>query len=706
MKHRRDVAIRWLWILLGACVAFPALLFGYAAVVSYRTAFDLADERIDRALGISAEHATRIFRSINVTLDSVEQIVRGKTDPTIKSAEAEFSERLKQFTKAFPDIASIWILDQKGDALVSSFVFPVPPAFNAPARNYLKEELAFGSEMYVGRVVLIALTNRILFPVSKRRVDSSGTFSGTTTISVIPEAFEDFYKTLGGRSSASHALLRQDGNLLARYPTPVRPGIVLDEATGYRQLIASSPEGGRYTTVSGVDGLERRFAVRKLEGLPIYVSSSLETRDIRQEWLQRVLEYAAIGVPAVLMLVGLTFLTMRRTNAFYVEAARREAVEASFRRSQRIEAVGQLTGGIAHDFNNLLTVILGNVQLARRRISDSRAEAQLLNAERGAQRAADLTKRLLAFSRSQALDPKVVDLNRLIASLSDLLGRTLGETISIETVQAGGLWRVEADPTELESAMLNLAVNARDAMPEGGKLTLETANTFLDESYCDHVEGLKPGQYATLSVTDTGTGMPKDVIDKAFDPFFTTKPPGAGTGLGLSQVYGFVKQTGGHIVVYSEVGEGTTVKIYLPRSLNEPGANVAEPTTESLPRGKGETILVVEDDPEVREYVASGLRDLGYRVKDVCNAEEALATLKADPRVNLLLTDVVMPGMNGRVLANEAATRIAGLRILFMTGYSRNAIVHQGRLDPGVAVIQKPFSQATLAQRVHRLLSE
>jgi two-component system, NtrC family, sensor kinase len=705
MKQRRDKAIRSLWMVLAASVAIPALLLGYAAASSYRAAFELADERIDRALAISAEQAGRIFGSIGVTLDSVEQILRGKAETTIKDSEAELSERLKQFTRAFPDVASIWILDGDGDALVSSLFYPLPPAVNGSDRAYLKEELARDGSLHVGRVVRIAMTDRILFPVSKRRADSSGTFIGTTTISVLPKAFEDFYRTLGGNTTASYALLRNDGNVLARYPTPTRPGIVLDSDSGYRQLLARSPEGGRYTTVSAVDGLERRFAVRRLPGLPIYVSSSLETREIRNDWLGRVSEYLLIGVPAIVMLVVLIVLTIRRTSEFYAEAARREAAEESLRRTQRMDSIGQLTGGIAHDFNNLLTVILGNLQMALRQAPEGRLQAQLANARRGAERAADLTKRLLAFSRIQALDPKTVDLNRLVSNLSDLLGRTLGETISIETVRAAGLWQVEADPTELESAILNLAVNARDAMPEGGKLTLETANAFLDEHYCRTIEGLKPGQYAMLSVADDGTGMSKEVIGKVFDPFFTTKPPGAGTGLGLSQVYGFVRQSGGHVAVYSEIGHGTTVKVYLPRSSAGPASDVADGGSEPLVRGNGEHLLVVEDDDEVRSFVATTLRDLGYRVTDVRDAAAALACLDAGAP-DLLLTDVVMPGMNGRLLADEALRRVPHLKVLYMTGYSRNAIVHHGRLDPGVSVIQKPFSQGALAQRVRRILAE
>lgn len=414
--------------------------------------------------------------------------------------------------------------------------------------------------------------------------------------------------------------------------------------------------------------------------------------------------YLAIAVPAVALISLFIILTARRTKAFYAEVERRETLEQNIRQTQRIEAVGQLTGGIAHDFNNLLTVISGNLQMAIRHIPDGKPRNMLESAQRGATRAAELTKRLLAFSRKQALNPKPIDVNRLVGTMSEMLVRVLGETIVIETVRGAGLWEIEADITELESALLNLAVNARDAMPNGGKLTIETANAYLDENYSKAVQGLKTGQYVLIAVTDTGGGMPKSVVDKAFDPFFTTKPPGAGTGLGLSQAYGFVKQSGGHIQIYSEVGEGTTVKIYLPRR-HAVGAHIVEDKpAEMVPRGNGETVLVTEDDSDVRTYVLQSLIDLGYKVIQAADGQTALAILKRE-RVDLLLTDVVMPGMNGRELVDEARKHNPDLKALYMTGYSRNAIVHHGRVDPGVTLLTKPFSQSALAQQVRRQLA-
>jgi two-component system NtrC family sensor kinase len=691
--------------MLVASVVFPLLLFCYASWANYRAAFERADEQIKQALDLSAEQALRVFRSIDVTFDSVEQITRGRTEQTLRLNEAELSERLKQFVKALPDIGSVWILNAQGDAIVSSLFFPVPPAANAPEQAYLKNQLARDSNLHVGEVQRIQMTGRLIVPVSKWRTDSSGTFSGITEISILPQAFERFYQPLAERTSASFALIREDGAILARHPVPTIAGIRLDASTGFSQLVARSPAGGEYTSVSRVDRLDRRFAVRKLEGFPLYVSSSLETRDIVQGWLWHMAGHLVFGIPATAFFIALILLAMRTTSGLYAEAERRQAAEASLRQSQKMEAVGQLTGGVAHDFNNLLTIILGNLQLALRHTSEGRQQRLLTNVYHAAERAAELTKRLLAFSRNQPLNPRPIDVNRLVADMSDLLGRTLGETILIETVRGGGLWLTEVDQAELESALLNLAINARDAMQSGGKLTIETGNASLDEAYCESVDGVKPGQYVMISITDTGTGMSQEVIVKAFDPFFTTKPAGAGTGLGLSQVHGFVKQSGGHIRIYSELGEGTAVKIYLPRGFARRAEAQSETKVPESQKGRLETVLVVEDDPDVRSYVTETLRSLNYGVLEAPDGETALVLLHRPGPIDLLLTDVVMPGINGRVLGDAAKLHRPELKILYMTGYSRNAIVHQGRLDPGVSLIQKPFSESTLASRVHGVLS-
>ncbi|MCJ8158207.1 hybrid sensor histidine kinase/response regulator [Sphingomonas sp. LaA6.9] len=387
----------------------------------------------------------------------------------------------------------------------------------------------------------------------------------------------------------------------------------------------------------------------------------------------------------------------------------REVLGDALRQAQKMEAVGQLTGGIAHDFNNLLTIITGNLDMLRRALGDS-AEARVRrmvdNALTGAERAAALTQRLLAFSRRQPLSPKPVDIDTLIGGMSDLLARSLGELIEMKAVRNKGLWRVEIDANQLENAILNLAVNARDAMTGGGTLTIETANVTLDEVYAARQAEVVPGDYVVIAVTDTGAGIAQDTLERVFEPFFTTKDVDKGTGLGLSMVYGFVKQSGGHVRIYSELGQGTTVRIYLPRMTwaSEEEAQMVE----AVPRariGASETLLVVEDDAGVRAYSVELMRELGYNVIEAHDGPSALRLIEHhEGPIDLLFTDVVMPGMSGRDLVEAARKLRPGLPALYTTGYARSAIVHGGRLDPGVDIITKPFTYDGLAKRLREVL--
>jgi signal transduction histidine kinase len=417
------------------------------------------------------------------------------------------------------------------------------------------------------------------------------------------------------------------------------------------------------------------------------------------------------GVPATLGLFLLALLASRRARyesaalaRLREEQVRRENAEESLRQSQKMDAVGQLTAGIAHDFNNLLTGIGGAVEMVGRRVGQSSPEiTRFLDLARaGVSRAATLTQRLLAFSRQQPLQIEAVDANKLVSGMSDLLRRTLGEQVHVETVLGGGLWRANADAVQLESAVLNLAINGRDAMPGGGTLTIETANAHLDDAYARANAEVRPGQYVLVAVSDTGTGMEPETIARAFEPFYTTKQRGQGTGLGLSMTFGYVKQVGGHLKIYSEVGRGTTVKIYLPRALAE-GAPEAEtvPAQVAAVAGGGTVVLVVEDDPVVREFAISACREIGCTVYQAENGAQAIAQLEAHDDIALLFTDVGLPGnMNGRQLAGIATERWPALKVLFTTGYTANAIVHHGVLDHGVNFIGKPFSISALAAKI------
>jgi len=429
--------------------------------------------------------------------------------------------------------------------------------------------------------------------------------------------------------------------------------------------------------------------------------------------LRRITRYVAPGLlvlMASLMLAVMTFdaRALRRANRdLLAQMARRESAEAALRQSQKMEAIGRLTGGIAHDFNNMLAIVLGSLDLLLRRSADGDPRTVRLaqQAMEGANRAAALTQRLLAFSRLAPLKPAAVDIAKAVNDMTELLRRTLGETIAVETVSAGGLWRAHIDLSQLETAIANLAINARDSMPGGGKLTLETSNTYLDRAYADGEEEVAPGQYVMVAVTDTGCGIAPEILGQVFEPFFTTKPAGVGTGLGLSQVHGFIKQSGGHVRIYSEIGHGTTVKLYLPRSTAEAERPSIAAARSGAPARREVTVLVVEDEAGVREFAAEALMELGYDVLAADGPHVGMELLGAHPEISVLLTDVVMPQVNGRVLAQQALRLRPSLRVLFMTGYTRNAIVHNGVLDADTHLVSKPFTVAQLEAELDAVLA-
>ncbi len=396
------------------------------------------------------------------------------------------------------------------------------------------------------------------------------------------------------------------------------------------------------------------------------------------------------------------------------EIAEREQIEEALRQSQKMEAVGQLTGGLAHDFNNLLTGVTGSLELLQARIAQGRmkdVDRYVGAAQGAAKRAAALTQRLLAFSRRQTLDPRPTNMDRLVAGMVELVRRTVGPGIALETVTAeagaaGGLWLTLVDQSQLENALLNLCLNARDAMPDGGKITVETANAWLDEGTARERE-LPPGPYVSLCVSDTGTGMTPEVSARAFDPFFTTKAIGQGTGLGLSMIYGFARQSGGQVRICSTLGQGTAMCLYLPRHFGAEDAADTPPDLAEAPRaGQGETVLVVDDEPTVRMLVTEVLQDLGYAAIEAADGAAGLRVLQSNAQIDLLVTDVGLPGgMNGRQVADAARVARPSLKVLFITGYAENAVLSHAHLDPGMHVMTKPFAMETLASRIKELIA-
>ncbi len=710
-------ATRLLRILLIGSIAVPLAVLAGGGYLAWRSTLERSEVDLMRRVAIAEEHALKVLDTQQLVAARVNDLIGKLPDEAILIEQLVLHEQLKQVIKGLPQVQTVIVIGRDGHPLVSANVYPVDRNIDLSDREHFQALRDRRADQHVMVIEIGRLDGQRHFILSRRKESEPGSFDGVVSVTVSPQYLHAFYaKLVNANPDFTAALFRTDGINLVRYPPLARTG---GRGDALLRAIDNDPQTGVFRGPGGLDGVDRVIAYDKLEGYPVYATVGRTWDSIVAEWRQAMLPHLYFGVPATLGLVALSLLALRRTRReeqavgrAHEATERREAAEEALRQSQKMEAVGQLTGGVAHDFNNLLTVIIGNLELAQRQLetwteaSQDRLRRTLASAMRGAQRGANLTQRLLAFSRRQPLSPKPLDLNKLIGGLTDFLRRSLGETVDLETVGAGGLWKVEADPVQLEAALLNLAVNARDAMPDGGKLTIATGNIYLDEAYCRGHADLKPGHYARIAVTDTGEGMPPQVLARAFEPFFTTKLAGQGTGLGLSQVFGFVKQSGGHVTIDSAPGKGTTVTIYLPRLF----VDVRE---EAVPEGEikgalpGESVLVVEDDEEVRLYIVEILHALNYRVLEAADAGAALALIdRGKARIDVLLTDVVLPGMNGRHLAAEVAARVDTVKVLFMTGYSRDAIVHHGRLDPGVEMIQKPFTEAALAARIRDVLDQ
>jgi len=697
-------------VVAAVALLVPVLLFVGAGVVTYREIGQQAEERISRTLELLYNNVRTTFESEYLVAANVAELLDGyATNADIRADEQKLHERLEHLVGRLPQVEDVWVLDEEGRPLVAAKVFPLPTSVSYADRAYFAAlragEPRAISERLHGRVKDVEF-----FQYSERRQKPDGSFDGAIAVSISPSYFTRQFARASDAPHFTAALIRADGEILARYPG-VGPGTRLGPETSFIRTTTAEPLEGGYTLGSGaIDGIERIVRYRRIPDLPLYVVHGYATRTIRQAWMDRMASHLIFGLPATLGLFFLALLAARRAvqesdalAQLREEQAHRARIEESLRQAQKMNAVGQLTAGIAHDFNNLLTGIGGALEMVRRRIAQPSPDVErfIELGRNGVDRAATLTQRLLAFARQQPLQIEAIDANRLVSGMSELLRRTLGEKVRIETVLAGGLWRARADAAQLESAVLNLAINGRDAMPEGGVLTIETANAHLDDAYAAANVEVTPGQYVLVAVSDTGTGMEPEIIARAFEPFFTTKQRGQGTGLGLSMTFGYVKQVGGHLKIYSEVGHGTTVKLYLPRALGEADAVAEKAVPPAVGMEKGPVVLVVEDDPVVREFAVSACRELGCTVHQAGSGAEALAVLEANAGIALLFTDIGLPGaMNGRQLADAATARRPELKVLFTTGYTANAIVHHGMLDPGVNFIGKPFSISALAAKI------
>jgi signal transduction histidine kinase len=701
-------------VLAVATLVVPLALFLGASWFAYGDTQKQADERIARTLDLLYVNVRTSFETDYLVASNVTELLDGQGAESVRANERQIHDRLGRLVGALPQIEDVWVLDREGRPLVVAKIYPAPIERNLATRNSFIAHRDRGVQRYVSEALQGPVKNIPFFQYSERRQAPDGAFDGVIAVTVSPNYFHDQFAQASDSPNFTAAIVRADGEILVRYPADAGP-TRLGPDTDFMKAIADQAEVGRYATDrSGFDGQSRVFMYRRLPDLPVYVVHGYATSAIRDAWIGRMASHLIYGVPAALALFGLAVIASRRAvqqtdtlARLHEEQVRREVAEESLRQSQKLNSIGQLTAGIAHDFNNLLTGIGGALEILGRRVAAPTDDFMrfLDLARTGVSRAATLTQRLLAFSRQQPLQIDSVDANKLVAGMSELLRRTLGEQIKVETVLAGGLWRCQSDAAQLESAILNLAINGRDAMPDGGTLTIETANAHLDDAYAEANVEVKAGQYVLIAVSDTGSGMDQETIGKACDPFFTTKQRGQGTGLGLSMTFGYVKQVGGHLKIYSELGHGTVVKIYLPRTAASISSNVPnKPALAARSPGEGPVVLVVEDDPVVREFAGSACREIGCTVHLASDAEEALAVLRAHDDVALLFTDVGLPGdMNGRQLAAVACELRPTLKVLYTTGYTANAIVHHGVLDAGVNFISKPFSIDALAAKIRSL---
>ena len=749
--------MRSLLAILVASVVLPLAIFAGVAAYDRARILEAAEESLGRTADILREHALRVVEIQDLVLRQVDRRVAGLSWEEIGRSE-EVHRFLRDLDQGLDPVDSIWLTAPDGVTVSGSRFFPSPRP-NVGHREHFTALRDGGTDLVISRAFRETASGQNVFVVARRRTPPNnagadgtvpGTFDGIVAVSVKADTLLRLYREATPHLNHSVGLVRADGVFLIRdAEVPPPDGAPQLSSANFRAAVVRQPENGTFTGTSAIDGVTRIVAYRKVGAYPLHILVAAGTDAVLEPWRQHALILGLLCGGASLSLALMTLLALRRTGReraallrLEQEAARRELAEAALLQSQKLEAIGKLTGGIAHDFNNLLTAIIGSLETIRARAAAGSVAGGPLAGEplagetlagqplagqpldvagpldialQGANRAANLTQRLLAFARQQPLNRSAEDLNALVAGMEPLLRRSLTESTVLETDLGDGLWLTSCDPVQVETALLNLVINARDAMPGGGRLTVRTVNVRLDGARAAAIGDLDPGDYVRLSVSDTGTGMTPDVLARAFDPFFTTKPVGQGTGLGLSQVYGIVRQCGGTARILSDSSGGTTVELYLPRLLqDEVVAAAPAPAPAPRPDGAAEgggpaRILLVEDEALVRFVAAEALRDAGYEVEEAEEADSALALIEGAGAFQLMLTDVGLPGLNGRQLAEMAQRLRPAMKIVFMTGYAGVAgepAVGAGAVGAGAPVLAKPFTPDALLRKVRQTLGE
>ncbi|WP_018262577.1 hybrid sensor histidine kinase/response regulator [Methylobacterium sp. WSM2598] len=701
----------------------PSLLILAAAgglVLEMRQrALDDAQRELATLNTVLAEDAARTLQSVNLVLQSVIDLYAAEGIATPEEfarlkAGRDTHDLLRGKLAGVPQLDAVTLVAADGHLINFSRGYPIPP-INLSDRDYfahLRDTPL--SEPYVTEPVQNRGNGTWTFYLARRLAAADGRFMGLVLGAIDLSYFDRFYRSLNLGGQAAISLWRRDGVLMTREP-PV-PGVGRQFRIRAFEAPFLEARSGFYEISDSMDGLWRLVSTRSTRDYALVVNVTRTRDEVLAGWHREAIlvASAALACVAAVILIVLALKRQMRADAAAALAATeraravtaREEAEAQLRQAQKMEAVGQLTGGIAHDFNNLLTGIIGSLDMMQTRLAQGRIdtlERYARTAMTSANRAAALTHRLLAFARRQPLDPKPVEAGGLVAGMEDLLRRSIGEAVRLEIVTPAHLWVTLCDPPQLESAILNLAINARDAMPEGGRLTIETANAVLGAAEASPCE-VPPGEYVCIRVADTGTGMPPEVMARAVEPFFTTKPIGQGTGLGLSMVYGFARQSEGCVAMRSEVGRGTEIRLYLPRYQGPDLAEAGERAAGAIRRGRGETVLIVDDETAVRGLIVEVLEDLGYRALEAADGPGGLAILTSETPIDLLVTDIGLPGLDGRRLADLARAARPGLKVLFITGYAETAARAGGMLAPGMELLTKPFPIETIATRIRTMI--
>ncbi|HKR20525.1 MAG TPA: ATP-binding protein [Stellaceae bacterium] len=685
-------AIRPLQVLLAAAVATPILLFAGAAWLNYRSNVADAQERIRRLADVAAQQAHTVFQTDAFAADRIaDHTATMSWDQIARSPE--LNQFLKQIKASLPQATEIRLIAPDGHVAATNGRFPARAVVAEPPPDFSVNRPG-ADPLLISSVTRDKLDDQLAFVVARTKPDRAAP-GGLIEIVMDPAYFTKFYAALAEERDSHTSLVRHDGVLLARDPPSDEPMRFAADSP-LIHAIQGNPVFGSFVGGAISDDSERMVAYERVGDFPIYVVASMDWSAIAAAWARTMSSHLIYGIPVTLSLIAATMIALRRTRQMADEIERRAEVEEQYRQAQKMEAIGQLTGGVAHDFNNLLTVILGSLEQLQRLVPAEPARRLIQAATRGAERGARLTQSLLSFARRQSLRPETVNLNRVIKEFGDLLRGAAGDHVQVQFLLNPTVDPCRVDPAQFQAALLNLVVNARDAMPEsGGRISIETDSVTFDAS-----TGVAPGRYVRTTVNDTGCGMPPDVVERAFEPFYTTKEVGKGSGLGLSQVYGFVKQSGGHIELSSEPGVGTTVRLCLPRA-DEMPVEQAEASVRTA-AAKAETVLVVEDDAELCAMVADSLRALGYRVLTATNAPAALAVAEREPRLDLLFSDYSMPfGMLGDELARRARRLKPGLKVLLTSGY---AVAVPAVAGADFSLLQKPYRPDELARAIRQTL--